>query len=304
MKDGLRLVEVAGHAGILRAVAAGEHGHAGPGLGNGSRGHPAGRRVLGPVAQPAPGLVDRGGSECQPLGEMASSGVGGEANVGQVLPGMLGQVSGEADRQVLQGLRTLGREGQQVQGTLAGNLAITRARREIMYVRLSSLTAGPVRPSKLTAGPVRLESLTYSRAGVILGLAAAATPAGCGASSRITWALVPPMPSELTAARRGVAAGGPVAPALGVHEEGGLRKGDRRVGAAEMEARRQRAVFQGQGRLDQAGDARRRFQVAEVGLHRADGAELLASGCRRKALVSAMISTGSPIAVPVPWAST
>ena len=66
-----------------------------------------------------------------------------------------------------------------------------------------------------------------------------------GDSSRITWAFVPPMPSELTAARRGLAARLP-RPALCVHEEGGVGEVDGRVGVDEMEARRDQLVLQRQ----------------------------------------------------------
>ncbi len=197
----------------------------------------------------SPGLVDRGGGQCQPLGEMASSGVGGETNVGQVLPGMLGQVSGKADRQLLQCLGTLGRKGQQVQGTLAAH----------------SLTG------RLTAAVSR-----GGHAGRQRGLFEDHVGVGAADAQRV----------DGRPARRGSPAG------HGRHsvltKKGVFGEVDGRVGAAEMEARRQRLVLQGQGRLDQPGHAGGRLQVAEVGLHRADGAELLVFGVpRRKALVSA-----------------
>jgi hypothetical protein len=56
-------------------------------------------------------------------------------------------------------------------------------------------------------------------------------------------------------------------------------------------------------RLDQARDAGGRIEMADIGLHRADGAVAPALRAGAKAWVSAAISMGSPSAVPVPWAS-
>ena len=114
---------------------------------------------------------------------------------------------------------------------------------------------------------------------------------------------MPPMPSELTAARRGSLPAG-----QGRHcvltKNGVSAKSDRRIRAAEMEARRQRLVLQGQRRLDEPGHAGGRFQVADVRFHRADRAELLVAASRGgRPAVRPKISTGSPIAVAVPWAS-
>src|SRR5262245_46457333 len=52
-----------------------------------------------------------------------------------------------------------------------------------------------------------------------------------------------------------------------------MRKINLRVGAPEMQARRQFLAHERQHGLDESGDAGRRIQVADIGLHRADGAE-------------------------------
>ncbi len=53
------------------------------------------------------------------------------------------------------------------------------------------------------AGTVKADSTNGSDSGAAAGLAARAGAAGLGGSSTMTWALVPPMPNELTPARRG-----------------------------------------------------------------------------------------------------
>ena len=126
--------------------------------------------------------------------------------------------------------------------------------------------------------------------------AGATAPAGAGAagaSSRTTWALVPPMPNELTPARRGAPSARPRAQ-LGVDVERARREVDLRVGRLEVQARRDlpgaRSASDG---LDQAGDAGRGVEVADVGLDRAEGAEAACARCRaRKAWVSAATSIG------------
>ncbi len=101
-----------------------------------------------------------------------------------------------------------------------------------------------------------------------------------GASSRITWALVPPKPKELTPARRGRSA----VVVQGVQLHGDLHGPapiDVGTGLAEMQVGRQGLVGQGQADLDQAGDPGGAFQVSEVGLDRADAQRPLriALGC-------------------------
>ena len=68
--------------------------------------------------------------------------------------------------------------------------------------------------------------------------ATAPTARGAGASSRITWALVPPAPSAVTPARRGAPAALVHGAQLGVHEERAVREVDLRVGRLEVEAGR------------------------------------------------------------------
>ena len=104
---------------------------------------------------------------------------------------------------------------------------------------------------------------------------------GRGASSSTTWALVPPMPNELTPARRGVAPGG----------HGARRCVDEERRGREVDARDSASRSAGSGgisrcsqrqhRLDQAGDAGRGVEVADVGLHRAERAEAAGARCRR-----------------------
>ena len=95
---------------------------------------------------------------------------------------------------------------------------------------------------------------------------------GGGASSSTTWAFVPPMPNELTPARRGPSAR-PLARAACSRRRGSLARVDRRVRLLEVQAGRDLPVLQGQHGLDQPGDAGGGVEVADVGLHRADGAD-------------------------------
>ncbi len=61
---------------------------------------------------------------------------------------------------------------------------------------------------------------------------------------------------------------------LGVDVERARREVDLRVGPLEVQARRDHAVLEGEGGLDQPGGPGRRGEVSEVGLHRAQPAEL------------------------------
>ena len=61
-------------------------------------------------------------------------------------------------------------------------------------------------------------------------------------------------------------------PQLRVDVEGARPEIDLRVGAAEVQARGQQPVFEREHGLNQAGDAGRRVQMPDVGLHRPDGA--------------------------------
>ena len=115
---------------------------------------------------------------------------------------------------------------------------------------------------------------------------------------------MPLKPNELTPAiRRRWPAG------QGVRRVGMLSgnrvPGDVRIGRRQVQVRRNLAVLQREHGLDQPGDARRRFQVADVRLHRAEhAAAVRARGRRRARAESACTSIGSPSDVPVPWAST
>ncbi|SCE29377.1 hypothetical protein GA0115253_1041510 [Streptomyces sp. Termitarium-T10T-6] len=97
--------------------------------------------------------------------------------------------------------------------------------------------------------------------------------AGSGACSSTTWALVPPIPKEPDPE----SAGGrvPLGPGaqFRVDEEGGGVEVDARVGALEVQAGHQRPVVQLQHGLDETGDARGRFEMPDVRLDGADGAE-------------------------------
>ena len=72
-----------------------------------------------------------------------------------------------------------------------------------------------------------------------------------------------------------------------------------------MQVRRDLLVLQAQHDFDQARDAGRRFQVADVGLdrHRASSAAFSGRGAPTRS-PSASTSIGSPSDVPVPCAST
>ena len=93
-----------------------------------------------------------------------------------------------------------------------------------------------------------------------------------GASSTTTCALVPPMPNELTPARRGALVG-----SHGFSSRVARRTGcprSRSPGSARSKCRLggSSPCFERQHRLDQAGDAGRRVEVADVALDRADRA--------------------------------
>ena len=100
------------------------------------------------------------------------------------------------------------------------------------------------------------------------------TAATRGASSSTTCAFVPPTPNELTPARRGVSDAGHGC-SLAADVERAVREIDARIRRGEMERGRNLAVLQREDRLDQAGHARRRLEVPDVSLHRAERAELL-----------------------------
>ena len=92
---------------------------------------------------------------------------------------------------------------------------------------------------------------------------------------------------------------------LGVDEERAVREVGLRVGRLVVEARRELAVLQRQHGLDERGDARRLAGVADVGLQRADRAELVVVGALPVRLRERRRSrSGRRCSVPVPCAST
>ena len=94
-----------------------------------------------------------------------------------------------------------------------------------------------------------------------------------GASSSTTWAFVPPTPNELTPARRGEPSGDCHGRSERDDAERRVLEIELRVRRGEVQARRERLVVQGQRRLDEAGDAGGRVEVADVALDRSDRAE-------------------------------
>ena len=93
---------------------------------------------------------------------------------------------------------------------------------------------------------------------------------GAGASSSTTCALVPPMPNELTPARRGVAVRRPVGAARSLTKNGLAAKSICGLGRSKCRLGGISPVLQREHGLDQPGDAGRRVEVADVGLDRAD----------------------------------
>ena len=91
-----------------------------------------------------------------------------------------------------------------------------------------------------------------------------------GASSRTRCALVPPNPNELTPAMAGPPVSGPGFEAALDSKRQGI-EGDVGIRLEKLQARGDRPVVQGQGRLDQPGDPGRGLEVADVGLDRAEG---------------------------------
>ena len=91
--------------------------------------------------------------------------------------------------------------------------------------------------------------------------------AGEGASSRTTCAFVPLKPNELTPAARGAGSARPRR-GPGRHGKGKPCPVDERIALFEMQVRRNLLVLERQHDLDEARDARGRFEVSDVGLHR------------------------------------
>ena len=139
---------------------------------------------------------------------------------------------------------------------------------------------------------------------IVVGGRCAGAGAARGASSTITWALVPPTPNELTPAQRGCAPRGHGVSAVGIasrvpsSEMCGLSCG-------EVHLRRNRLVLQRQHGLDQAGHAGGGFEMADVGLQPTPSRHGAGAGagCPTVAAI-ASTSIGSPSAVPVPCVST
>ena len=98
--------------------------------------------------------------------------------------------------------------------------------------------------------------------------------AGVGTHSSIkTWALMPPKPKPLTAARRGCPAARAGQGSARVRTRNGLSSSPRLgAGRSKFAVGGSDAVLQGQQHLEQAGGAGRRERVADVRLDRADGA--------------------------------
>ena len=93
-------------------------------------------------------------------------------------------------------------------------------------------------------------------------------------------------------------------------DEGAVLEVDLGIGVLRMQGRHQLAVLELQQDLRQTGDARGALAVANVRFHRADGAKLVVVALSGILLIHLMESpydsrypTGSPRAVPVPWAS-
>ena len=126
--------------------------------------------------------------------------------------------------------------------------------------------------------------------------------AGAGASSSTTWAFAPPMPKELTPARRGPAASQGRSAAfttkgLAAKSIRGLGRSKPRLGAS-VPWRSISAVL-----ISPATPAATSRWPMLV-LTEPSAQKPRRAVPRRKARVSAAASIGSPSAVPVPWAST
>ena len=125
-----------------------------------------------------------------------------------------------------------------------------------------------------------------------------------GGSSRITCALVPPTPNELTPARRG-APSRARASVSSLTVNGEWAKSIVGLGASTCSVAGSRRSLSAQRRLDHAGRAGRHDEMPDVALQRADRAEAaIASVVARKARVRPSISIGSPSGVAVPCVST
>ena len=127
------------------------------------------------------------------------------------------------------------------------------------------------RPAPRRAASVLAESSHGQRAagGAGAGVGLGRRGSAAGASSRMTWALVPLMPKEETPARRGRPVRRPGA-GLGEQLDRARRPVDVRGGLVDVQGLRQDAVPHRQHHLDDAGDAGGGLGVADVGLERAE----------------------------------
>ena len=124
------------------------------------------------------------------------------------------------------------------------------------------------------------------------------------ASSRTTWALVPPIPSGIDASPQWLLGAGPVLQ-TSVHIERAVREVDAGIWFLEVQGGGDLAVIKRQGGFDEAGDSGGDLQMADVRFDRSDGTEGGFGGAGAECLSRALpASIGSPSAVPVPWAST
>ena len=123
-----------------------------------------------------------------------------------------------------------------------------------------------------------------------------------GASSTITCALVPLKPNELTPAMRRPSIGCQAIGSRGTCS-GRSAQGMCGLGVVKCRCGRDGPVLQREHDLDQAGDAGRRLQVADIGLDRADDQRSRRSRSPPNTAPSALTSSGSPSCVPVPCAS-
>lgn len=90
---------------------------------------------------------------------------------------------------------------------------------------------------------------------------------------------------------------------LRVDKEGTVGKINLRIRLLEMQAGRQRAVLQTQHSLDQPGNSSGGIEMTNVRFEGPNGTEPFSGGLRLKNMVERGNFNGSPILVPVPWAS-
>ena len=176
-----------------------------------------------------------------------------------------------------------------------GGCRHVRPRRRVRRSKRTSRNGAPVRPTPRASPPTETSGWRSADAGSATGDRRLFEDRVCvgAAEAKRAHAGAPPLVLGATHGDR-----------VRRHHDRQLVPADQRIGLAQVQVRRNRAMLQREHGLDHAGDAGGRFEVADVGLDRADAAAERSRRAARSTAPSAFTSIGSPSDVPVPCAST